>query len=96
MKGLLIYFDIIDGKQEEFERATAVHVNNIRERDPSYYLYSLAKVRDSATRYVLVQRFESWETQAAHQTYDYVLEAMEPMTACIAGPPTIEWLEILD
>jgi len=96
MKGMLIYFDIIPGKQEEFERAAAVHVNNICERDPSYSLYSLAKVRGSEARYVFVQRFESWETQMAHRTYDYVLEAMAAMDPCIAGPPTIEELEILD
>ena len=96
MKGLIIYFDIIEGKQEEFERATAIHVNNIRARDPSYSLYSLARIKDSATRYALVQRFESWETQKAHQTYDYVLEAMPAMDACIAGPPTMEWLDIID
>jgi len=96
MKGMLIYFDIIPGKQEEFERATKVHINNIRERDPSYFLYSLAKIKDSETRYVLVQRFESWETQQAHQTYDYVLEAMPAMDACIAGPPKVELLDIID
>jgi len=96
MKGLLIYFDIIPGKQEEFERAAAIHVNNVRKRDPTYYLYSLAKIKGSDTRYVFVQRFESWETQMAHRTYDYVLEAMPAMDACIAGPPTIEELDIVD
>lgn len=96
MKGMLIYFDIIPGKQEEFERATKFHINNIRERDPSYSLYSLARIKDSETRYLLVQRFESWETQLAHQTYDYVLAAMPAMTACVSGPPTIELLDIID
>ena len=96
MKGMLIYFDIIPGKQEEFERATKIHINNIRERDPSYSLYSLAKIKDSDTRYLLVQRFDSWESQEAHQTYDYVLEAMPAMDACIGGPPTIELLDIID
>lgn len=96
MKGMLIYFDILPGKQEEFERATKVHINNIRERDPSYYLYSLARIKASDTRYVLVQRFQSWETQLAHQTYDYVLAAMEAMNPCIAGPPTVELLDIID
>lgn len=96
MKGMLIYFDIIDGKQEEFERASAVHARNIRERDPSYALYSLARVHESTTRYVSVQRFESWETQMAHRTYDYVLAAMPAMDACLAGPPTVELLDIID
>jgi quinol monooxygenase YgiN len=45
---------------------------------------------------VFVQRFESWETQMAHRSYDYVLKAMAAMDPCIAGPPTIEELEILD
>lgn len=96
MKGMLIYFDVTPGMQEEFERSTKFHINNIRERDPSYSLYSLAKIKDSDTRYLLVQRFESWETQEAHQTYDYVLDAMPAMNACIAGPPTIELLDIID
>lgn len=96
MKGLLIYFDIVDGKQSEFERAAAVHVANVRQRDPSYTLYSLAKVEGSDTRYVFVQRFDSWETQIAHRSYDYVLAAMPAMDACLAGPPTIEALDILD
>jgi quinol monooxygenase YgiN len=96
MKGMLIYFDVIPGRQEEFERATIFHINNIRERDRSYLLYSLARIKDSDTRYVLVQRFESWETQLAHQTYDYVLAAMPAMNACLAGPPTVECLDIID
>ena len=96
MKGLLIHFEIAAGKQAEFERAMGVHATNVRTRDPSYSLYSLAKVRDSDTRYVLVQRFESYETQERHQSYDYVLEAMPAIDACIAGPPTIQWLDILD
>ena len=95
MKGLLIYFDIIEGKQAEFEKAAEVLVSRVRERDPSYSLYSLAKLRDSATRYVLVQRFENEETQLAHQTYPYVLDAMPAMDVCIAGPPTIEWLDVV-
>jgi quinol monooxygenase YgiN len=47
------------------------------------------------TRYILMQQFESWETQEAHQTYDYVLDAMPAMNACIAGPPHIDWLEVV-
>jgi quinol monooxygenase YgiN len=96
MKGLLIYFDIIDGKQQEFEAATSVLVSRVRERDPSYSLYSLARLRDTRTRYVLVQRFESYETQLAHQGYDYILECMPPMQAFLAGPPSIEFLDIVD
>jgi len=96
MKGLLIYFDVAAGRQAEFERAMGVHANNVRQRDPSYSLYSLAKIRDSETRYVLVQRFESYETQARHQTYDYVVAAMPAIDVCLAGPPTIEWLDIVD
>jgi len=96
MKGLLVYFDVLAGKQAEFERAMVVHTGNVRTRDPTYYLYSLARLRDSQTRYVLVQRFESYETQKRHQSYDYVLEAMPIVDACLAGPPTIEWLDIVD
>ena len=96
MKGLLIYFDVADGKQKEFEAATHVLVSRVRERDPSYSLYSLARLRDLPTRYVLVQRFESYDTQLAHQTYDYVLECMPPMQQFFAGPPTIHFLDIVD
>ena len=96
MKGLLIYFDIQEGRQEEFEKAADVLISGVRENDPSYSLYSLAKIKDSSTQYVLVQRFESYESQLAHQTYEYVLEAMPAMTACLAGEPKIEWLDIVN
>jgi quinol monooxygenase YgiN len=96
MKGLLIYFDVIDGKQKEFEAATRVLVSRVRERDPSYSLYSLARLRDTPTRYVLVQRFDSYEAQLAHQGYDYVLECMPPMQPFFAGPPSIQFLDIVD
>lgn len=96
MKGLFIYFDIMPEKQQAFEDAMGFHINNVRTRDPSYSLYSLAKIRHSETRYILVQRFESWETQEAHQSYDYVQAAMPAIDACLAGPPTIEWLEVID
>jgi quinol monooxygenase YgiN len=96
MKGLLIYFDVRDGKQPQFEAAAAELVRRVRTRDPSYALYSLARLKDSTTRYLLVQRFESYATQLAHQSYPYVLEAMPPIQACLAGVPTIEWLDILD
>ena len=96
MKGLLIHFDVIDGKQKEFEAATHELVSRVRKSDPSYQLYSLARLRDSTTRYVLVQRFESYETQLAHQAYPYVLEAMAPMQPLMAGPPTVQFLDIID
>jgi len=96
MKGLLIHFDVIDGKQQEFEAAAHELVSRVRKNDPTYQLYSLSRLRDSTTRYVLVQRFESYETQLAHQGYPYILETMPPMQACMAGPPTVQFLDILD
>lgn len=95
MKAMLITFDIIPGKQADFEAAVSFHVGNVRARDPSYSLYSLTRDRDVDTRYILMQQFESWETQEAHQTYDYVLDAMPAMNAAIAGPPSIDWLEVV-
>jgi quinol monooxygenase YgiN len=95
MQAMLITFDITPGKQDDFEAAVLFHVNNVRTRDPSYSLYSLTRDRDNDTRYVLMQQFESWATQEAHQTYDYVLDAMPAMNACIAGPPSIDWLEVV-
>jgi quinol monooxygenase YgiN len=92
---MLITFDITPGKHADFEAAVSFHVNNVRTRDPSYSLYSLTRDRDIDTRYILMQQFESWESQEAHQTYDYVLDAMPAMNACIAGPPTIDWLEVI-
>jgi quinol monooxygenase YgiN len=96
MKGLLIHFDVSDGKQAEFEAAAHVLVSRVRERDPSYQLYSLARLRDSRTRYVLVQRFESYATQLAHQTQPYVLETRPAMQACLAGPPDVQFLDIVE
>ncbi|MDB5662661.1 MAG: hypothetical protein JWM38_1304 [Sphingomonas bacterium] len=96
MKGLIIHFEVTAGMEAEFERAMGVHVHNVRTRDPSYSLYSLARVRDEDRRYVLVQQFESYESQERHQTYDYVLEAMTPINACLAAIPTIEWLDLID
>jgi quinol monooxygenase YgiN len=35
------------------------------------------------------------ETQARHQTYDYVQAAMPAIDACLAGPPRCEWLDVV-
>jgi quinol monooxygenase YgiN len=95
MNGLLIHFDIAPGKQADFEAAMAFHIGNVRARDPSYSLYSLTRSRDDGTRYILVQQFDSMETQARHQTYDYVQAAMPAIDACLAGPPRCEWLDVV-
>lgn len=95
MKAMLITFDITPGKQADFEAAVSFHVNNVRNRDPSYTFYSLTRDRDTDTRYILMQQFDSWDSQLAHQTYDYVLNAMPAMNACIAGLPHIDWLEVV-
>lgn len=95
MKGMLIHFEVADGKQTDFESAMGIHASNILTRDPSYALYSLARVKDSDVLYVLMQRFESWETQLAHQSYDYVQEMMPKIDACLAGPPRVELLDIV-
>ena len=92
---MLIHFDITPGQQADFEAAYTRHVHNIRTRDPSSKLYNLTRQRDRDTRYVSMQIFDSWESQLAHQTYDYVLEMMPLMSGCLAGPPTIEWLEVV-
>lgn len=95
MKAMLIHFDITPGKQADFEATTARHVHNVRTRDPHFSLYNLTRLRDSETRYVSMQIFDSWEAQKAHQTYDYVLPMIPEMNACLAGPPTVEWLEVI-
>ncbi len=96
MKGLLIHFHVTDGKQADFEAATSELVRRVRANDPSYQLYSLARVKSESSRYVLMQRFESYETQLNHQTYPYVLEAMTPIQACLASEPIVQFLDILD
>jgi quinol monooxygenase YgiN len=68
MKGLLIYFEVIDGKQLQFEAAVGALISKVRAHDPSYELYSLAKLRESTVRYVMVERFESAQSQEAHRT----------------------------
>ena len=96
MKGLLIYFEVKDGMQAEFEKTMGNLASLVREKDPTYSLYSISKVKDSDTRYISVQRFDSYESQMAHRDYDYVLEAMGPIMPCIASEPTMDFLEILD
>jgi quinol monooxygenase YgiN len=95
MKGMLIYFEVVDGKQQQFEAAVGALITQVRAQDPSYELYSLAKLRHSTVRYVMGERFESAEAQEAHRNYPYVIEAMPAIDACLAGMPAIEWLDFL-
>ncbi len=93
MKGLLIYFEVIAGKQPQFEAAVGALIAQVRAHDPSFELYSLAKLRDSATCYVMVERFQSEEAQQAHRNYPYVIDAMPAIDVCLAGTPVVEWLD---
>jgi quinol monooxygenase YgiN len=95
MKGLLIYFEVVEGKQPQFEAAVEALVAQVRVHDPSYELYSLAKLRQSNVRYVMVERFANAEAQEAHRHYPYVIEAMPAIDACLAGTPVVEWLDFV-
>jgi quinol monooxygenase YgiN len=95
MKGLLIYFQVIEGKQPQFEAAVEALVAQVRAHDRSYELYSLAKLRQSNVSYVMVERFESAQAQEAHRNHPYVIEAMPKIDACLAGTPVVEWLDFI-
>jgi quinol monooxygenase YgiN len=95
MKGLLIYIEVIEGRQRQFEAAVKALFAHVRAHDRSYELDSLARLRQSNVRYVMVERFESVEAQEAHRSHPYIIEAMPAIDACLAGTPAVEWLDFI-
>lgn len=95
MNGLIIHFEVAEGKEADFERAIVTVADLVKATDPDYEYYTLARVRDETTKYVVLERFADWSTFDAHMKDPAIAAATGAITECLAGEPTVEWLDYL-
>ena len=96
MLGLVVHFDVIEGKQAEFEAVLGEVTALVRKNEPGCELYSLARKRGSHTQYAMIERFRDDAALATHQSAAYAQNARPRIDACLASKPTVEWLDVIE
>lgn len=96
MNGLIIHFEVAEGRESDFERAITAVSDLVKASDPDYEYYTLARIRDERTKYVVLERFAGWATFDAHMKDPAIGAATGVITECLAGEPTLEWLDYVN
>jgi quinol monooxygenase YgiN len=96
LNGLIIHFEVAEGREADFERAITTVADLVKATDPQYEYYTLARLRDERTRYVVIERFADWSAFDAHMNDPVIGAATGAITECLAGEPTLEWLDYVN
>lgn len=95
MIGVVATLTIQDGKQAEFEAAMGALIAQVRAQEPGCTLYALTRKKGSTTTYVMMERYASQADLDAHGKTAYFQAAMPKLGACLAGPPQLDYLDVL-
>jgi quinol monooxygenase YgiN len=84
-----------DGKEAEFEGVMKDLAEKVRANEPGTTLYQVCKSKQVPT-YVVLENYTDQDAFTHHTTTSYFKEASPKMGACMAGPPKIEFFEVID
>ncbi len=95
MLGLIAILKVQDGKQAEFE-ATIRELVAATRTEPGNRLYNFTRKQGSTTEYVMMEQWADEAAINAHNNAPHFQAALPKLGPCLAGPPELIKLEILD
>lgn len=96
MIGVIAKLSIKEGKQEEFEKVALDLMAKVNANEPGCITYKLYKSKSSDTEYTFLEQYESQDALKAHGQSDHFKAAQAGLGACLAGAPSIEYLDSVD
>jgi quinol monooxygenase YgiN len=85
---------IKEGQEAEFETVMKGLAEKVRASEPGTLHYQICKSAQGPT-YVVLENYSDQDAFTHHASTDYFKEATPKMGACMAGPPKLEFFEVI-
>lgn len=83
------------GRETEFEAVNRALVKAVRENEPGTAFYTFA-YGDEHGRYVMMERYESWEARESHRASAHFRELFPKLKSFFAEPPVFRTLRVIE
>jgi quinol monooxygenase YgiN len=93
MIGVIATLKIQDGKDAEFEAIFGELAAQVRANEPGCKMYQLTKSRTEAGVYKVLELYADQDALTHHGGTDYFRSIGGRMGPCLAGRPSVEYLD---
>jgi quinol monooxygenase YgiN len=93
MIGIIATLTVQEGKGAEFEAVFRDLGAKVRANEPGNLAYQLTKSRTEPNVYKVLELYKDQDALTLHGGTDYFKAAGPSLGACLAGRPTIEYLD---
>jgi quinol monooxygenase YgiN len=93
MIGVVATLNIQDGKGSEFESIFAELAAQVRANEPGCKMYQLTKSRTEPNVYKVLELYADQDALSHHGQTDYFRSIGARMGPCMAGRPSVEYLD---
>ena len=94
MIAVVATIQVKEGTEADFEAVMKDLAEKVRANEPGTTLYQVCKSAQAPT-YVVLENYSDQDAFTHHTTTSYFKEATPKMGACMAGPPKIEFFEVV-
>lgn len=96
MIGVVATLKIQSGKEGEFETAMKDLMAKVKANEPETLTYQLYKSRGASDTYIMMEEYASQDALEAHGKTEYFRAAGPALGACLAGPPDLQYYDIVE
>ncbi|MEO0467015.1 MAG: putative quinol monooxygenase [Pseudomonadota bacterium] len=96
MIGIVAKIVVQDGKTEEFEQVMTVLANKVKANEPGCIYYDAYKSRTEDNTYIVMEQYASSADFKAHGESEHFKAAGTGFAACLAGPPDIQVMDLVE
>lgn len=93
MLALIAKFNVVEGKEEEFEKHVLALAWQVRANEPGNELYTLCQ--DAEGNYLMLELYKDAEALAEHGKTEHFKAAGAGFAGLLAGRPEIQRLEVI-
>lgn len=94
MIAVVATIQVKEGQEAEFEAVMKELAEKVRASEPGTTHYQVCKSSQGPT-YVVLENYTDREAFTHHASTDYFKAATPKMGACMAGPPKLEFFEVI-
>lgn len=96
MIGVIAKLKIAAGKEAAFEAAAKDLMAKVKANEPGALTYQLYKSKTEADIYIFMEEYSSQAALDAHGKTEYFLAAGPHIGVCLAGPPEVEYFDMVE
>ena len=93
MLAVIAKFNIVEGKEADFETAMLELAAAVRANETGNHLYTLCK--DDGGNYLMLELYDDADALAAHGQSDHLRSAGASFAGLMSGRPEIQRLEVI-